>query len=355
MARRLHLLYYKEIHMKLSDVLISSLDGLIEASFNDVYEDEASRAYCHFIIAQKRGDRSAIEAMSFHENALTTLKKIYLSDDQGYLDSVALSVGDFSSRFHGELYFSIAHKLEELGELVQAQSLYKAAYKSYQSQNCSKRAIECLFFFTRISASIQSDFNTIAEFEFVLKRAIKANELSLVGMCHLAMAQEYKRLKCYEVALEHITSAIGYMEDEKGAELFYRALLHRSHLLILLGFKNQARFDYQKVVAAKMKVLQPTLRNIRNLLDSSEMIKLTKSEKRLVEALMKNPMSKKDLIIRLYGNKIDWFAADSRFKMLLSRLRKKDSTLVFEKQDLFHVRHDYDIDGSSMPHPLQVS
>lgn len=158
-----------------------------------------------------------------------------------------------------------------------------------------------------------------------------------------------QKANCFEVALEFANKAITYIEDERGAESFYLALLNRCELLIKLGNTHQAQFDYLRVKASKLIGLESELKRIANAFRSSTSTKLTKTEQRLIDVLGSRTVTRRDLIIELYGDKIDWFAAENRFKMLLSRLRKKDAELVTERGGLFKLGHKAQAGVSSKP------
>ena len=65
--------------------------------------------------------------------------------------------------------------------------------------------------------------------------------------------------------------------------------------------------------------------------------KLTVFESKLVELLVEQPRKKEDLVTLLYGNQVDYLSANNRFKVLLSRLRKKRPNLIVSSNGRYQV------------------
>lgn len=325
--------------IKFKDVLDSSLEQLIEAGFKDQFEDETSKTYALMLRFHKKGELQALNLLKLTDRNLLVLR--HLLNGLNLKKSRALynSINLYDEKFQGEIYFYLGQIFKENSAIDVAMTCFQLAYKSYDGVGCKVKAIESLYLYTIIQASDSGTKNLIPEFEFLIQKASKAGASLTAAKCYYFISREYARHGANEVALSYASQALDHSAGDNGVEFFYHALLNRCTLLIKLGQKSAAQFDYQKARVSNLDSVKIKLKKVKVMFESSE-LNLTATESLLIEALSDGALTKQELVLKIYGEKIDWFAADSRFKMLLSRLRKKYPSIVNIKAGKYQVNEN---------------
>ena len=236
-----------------------------------------------------------------------------------------------------------------------------------------RKAIKSLLNIVVAESRKHTSKKLILDYTFVANEASKVNDPIVQGICYLNISREHHKLGAFELALKFINQALDLMASDFGVNHFYSALAHRCHVLIDLGRFNEALFDYQKVKAASITQSVESLKVIEVMLGDSNKkvvvdhleptwqerlyavkeakssVKLTKTESQLIELLSSGRQTKDMLIHGLYGDKIDWIAAESRFKMLLSRFRKKCPEVILFENGLYQISDEnFIINGAQL-------
>ena len=263
-----------------------------------------------------------------------------------------------------ELYFLTAYAAAEGQFYDLSKDLYRQAYARLKKIGAEKKAVKSLMNLV-VSEQCQKDSKKlILDYNFVATEARKVDDPIVEGLCFLNMSYEHRKLGGLELALSFANQALDLLQNDFGANHYFSALAHRCHVLIELGRYNEALFDFQKIKASRAAESLEALKVIQVLLGENQMEvkmehlehtwrerlflskkgkkakKLTKTENELLEILSSGSKSKAELIEALYGEKIDFFAAESRLKMLLSRFRKKCPGVVSVENGQYQIIDD---------------
>lgn len=333
--------------MKFEDVLNLNLEQLIEVSFNDYFEDETSQTYALMLRLYKKNELEALNLIRLTDRHLFVMRHIFNGLSRKQTLSLYNSVDIYEPRFQGEIYFYLGKTFKEDHKFDFAMACFQKAYLSYERQTCHKKAVESLYQYTMIQAQESESQNLIPEFEFLIKKALKSSAHLTASKCYYHIGRHYMNQGATELALDYASQALDNLDGNHGVEFFYHALLFRCSLLLDLGQKNVALFDYQKAKASNFTSLKSKLKELKSVFENEEELNLTKTESLLVKALNDGPLNKQDLVLKIYGDKIDWLAAESRFKMLLSRLKRKYPTILTLRDGKYFANKDQDVVSAS--------
>ncbi|MAZ47572.1 MAG: hypothetical protein CME65_03350 [Halobacteriovoraceae bacterium] len=351
------------------DLIQLSMSELRQASMLDQFETDSENQYSKAIVYYLEENLLELKELSPSDQEIKflidfrimMLERDYSDDDiKDWLEEGET----ISEEKQAELYFLAAYAAAEIQSYVYSKELYQKAYPRLKKIGADKKAIKSLL---NLVVSEQCNIDSkklILDYNFVATEARKAGDPIVEGLCFLNMSYEHQKLGGLELALNFVNQALDLLQNDFGANHYYSALAHRCHVLIELGRYNEALFDFQKIKVSRASESLEALKVIQVLLGEKQMEvkmehlehtwrerlflskkgkkakKLTKTENDLLQILSTGPKSKAELIESLYGEKIDFFAAESRLKMLLSRFRKKCPGVVSIENSLYQIVDD---------------
>ncbi|MCB0413973.1 MAG: helix-turn-helix domain-containing protein [Bdellovibrionales bacterium] len=241
-----------------------------------------------------------------------------------------------------------------------AGELYKKANLLFSRENCVHKSVKSLLNHLACVSRFDPEISLISDYYYLAKKAKKCGEQVVVGICLLNISREYQLLGAKETALDYVNESIQSLEADYGSKNYYLAIAHRAHLYIELERFNEAKRDYDLLISAKHPAMEESIKVIDKLMGEQSQpkieilstswrerllrseiekakAKLTVFESKLVELLVEQPRKKEDLVTLLYGNQVDYLSANNRFKVLLSRLRKKRPNLIVSSNGRYQV------------------
>ncbi len=338
---------------------------IIEDSLHDLKEiyflhrtEEEIFLYLEVLIAYFEGDVDTIYKVSKHENisevvfnlSLLRASVVKQQVDIDLLNILEKKVKLLDSTFwKAETYFVIAWSFRELGSYHNGAVYFQKAYKALWNIGAKKKAVKSLLNHVVCQTHLDSSKRYLNDFQYLHKKAIEVQDPIVQGLCELNMGREYRILKSYDLAQTYIYNSVELLEGDRGNNNYYFAILERALLNLELKRFKQAHLDYQVVQESSLPEIQEAAKVLlvkigsretinKNMLDpvwvdvlenkQIKNLKLTQMEAQLIEYLSVCEKRKEDIIFYLYGDKLNIESAENRFKVLLSRLRKKAPNLI---------------------------
>lgn len=357
------------------EILESSLEELVELSYSGEITDPLERLYSEALMYYLKGEEALLKEYS--EGSLGALKPLvefryklltntYRKEDVDRLFNHLSQVLPFSIEglWRGELLFVVANAYLESGCFEKAKENFKSAFRVLKMHGAERKAVRALFNAVVAESRIHPSKSLICDYEIVIKQASRVGDRATQGMCELNISREYDLLGSSRTAMEHIQKSIAYLSDDKQTRHYFLALTHRSHLYLQLGQFERAYLDYEAASISPHEQVQESLKVLNRLIGHKQEIEesrisvmwkeklhskrsfekfkgLTDSEIRVIDLLKESPLKKEDLIERLYGDQIDYQSALNRFKVLLSRLRKKNPNLIEMDKSKYRLSDRY--------------
>lgn len=294
-----------------------------------------------------------------------------------------LSSSFFYSNDHwvGEFYFVLGLFTLEVKDYENSKKIFRLAYTELDKIGAFKKSVRALLNVIVSESRLYPNKKLIIDYEFVVKKALAIQEFSVSGICYLNISRELQLIGSLTLALKYVNKAIEHLSSDIGAKNYYSALLHRCHILIELERSIEAKMDIEEVrlspfsetqEAAKLleiiysqkfsniesklthkeineTKLDPTWRGrFRNYISKKKNSKLSDLESTLIESLLDSNKTKNELISILYGDQIDYSASENRFRVLLSRFRKRHPGLIINEDGLYKISDDPSLTEVSM-------
>ncbi len=244
---------------------------------------------------------------------------------------------------------------------VKAKILFKNAYTCLKSIGCKRKSLMAYQNYIAAIGNIDTERNMIPEYlHFLQMPNLSEFALPYVGAL-LNLAREYQKRNAFMVAMKYCEKAIAIVENQLPGNLqYWLALCLKADLLIDLNRKHEAIIQIEYILGSEhseavhaCKMLQQKLSPsnskstfIENSLsptwkekinEKKSKVKLGELEQQLVLLISDSPLDKHDLIKELYGDKGDYYSLESRFKKLISRVRKKLPNLIIFKDGKYTI------------------
>lgn len=351
------------------DLIQLSMAELRQASMLGQFETDSEDQYSKAIVYYLEENLSDLKELNPADKEIKflidfrvlMLERDYSDDD--IKDWMAESE-ILSEEKQAELYFLAAYAAAEIQSYQFSKEIYKKAYARLKKIGAERKAVKSLMNMVVSEQCDKDSKKLILDYNFVATEARKIQDPIVEGLCFLNMSYEHRKLGGLELSLNFVNQALDLLQNDFGANHYYSALAHRCHVLIELGRYNEALFDFQKIKASRASENLEALKVIQVLLGEKQMEvkmdhlehtwrerlflskkgkktkKLTKTENELLQVLSTGPKGKAELIEALYGEKIDFFAAESRLKMLLSRFRKKCPGVISIENSQYQIVDD---------------
>jgi len=269
---------------------------------------------------------------------------LFLNQTLNYTDP------QISKEWRAEAHFLLGWAYRETQRFEEARDTFKKCYKLLWDIGAKKKAVKSMLNYVVCQSSINNKKRYLLDYQMVAKKALEVGDPIVAGLCQLNMAREYRLLGSYELSIKLINQAIQNLEADRGANNYYFAIIERCNLLIELKRFTQAYSDYEilkesnlteikeatkvlfiklgKKVDINISHLDPVWAEVLGQKEHKCDYNLTKHETHLLKYLSEGEKEKNDIIRYLYGDNLNFESADNRFKVLLSRLRKKDPDLI---------------------------
>jgi len=291
-------------------------------------------------------------------------------------ETLARGIGAYEAtgRWQGEIAHLLGLALAAVGDHPRSRDWFEKSAAGLERIGSHRKALKARMNVLVARSHIDRQANLIAEYFDLFKQAKRgpARDHSVASVCLLNISREYQIAGALHAALKYCTRALHFAETNFGSQHYSLVLAHRAHLLCELERFAEALIDYECALTAPFpevkaalgvleRELAPYLKKgkgprpaanpailptwkarIGNL---GKGIRLSELENRFLEFLSEEPRAKADILVHLYGDKIDLDTRLNRFKSMLATLRKKSPHLVRVEggryrlsDDIFFVR-----------------
>lgn len=240
--------------------------------------------------------------------------------------------------------------------------LFLTSYKNFSKYGCRKKALISYHNYIVSQVNLEPDKNYLAEFSFLVKLARREKVTAMEGGALVNLSRQYQTMGSLYPALKTVDEALTALSESTGTYHYYFALFQKCEILIDLG-QNQEAFEvYQEAKFCPIKELKSSLEILERKMDPDKTLsgiqlpesvpwkerlndlKIGAKRKRvgamvqqLIAELERKPQDKYSLIERLYPENIDFEVKESRFKVLLSKVRRQYPGLVNKDGSLYKL------------------
>lgn len=357
----------KKLLIKVIDVC---LEDLVELSF-ELEDSSIESFYAEVLINYLQGDAEKLELivarlrkgappeglvreyqqlLDVSEFRLKLLRESYTEKE---VDSFARSYSEDESEsdsvWRGDVYSFCAFAYGKLNKHVKAKIYFKKAYNALWKLGAKRRALLALKNYVAAESNIYPEKKLHSEYQLLIRKSKELGFSTVAGSAHYNLSRQYHKNGAYLIALEEVEKALEQMSKNTGSQQYFLALAHKAHLLIELKRYGEAKVLVDKVSCCNHSRLQGTVIFLKDLLGvtasghldiksmapswkeratSPENVKLGRLETQLLKFVSDRPRTKREIILHLYGEKLDYFVLENRFKNLIGRFRKKVPGLI---------------------------
>lgn len=355
-------------------IIQASLEELIDFKLNEVDENSNHGLYTDILIHYLKEDLYNLEQLiktlpkdlaiySFASIRLSILKKEIKIDQLMNFEKI-IETKSMEDILRGEAYFLLGLSYCEIKKYEKSKIFYSLAQRILSSAGAEKKALKSLFNYIVSESRLNNHKKLILDYIYISKKAKEIGDPITEGLSYLNISQEYSNINAYELSLKYIQLAINLLEKDNGVNHYYFAILQRCQTLIHLNRFQDALLDYQQIQHTDLKAIKAALKVIDVLLDkkrvqniesrigptwysklkkiylNKEEKKLTTKESQIIENLSLGPLSAPQLAEKIYGQNIDHFSSVNRLKVLISRLKKKNSELIIFSEGKYILNDD---------------
>lgn len=262
----------------------------------------------------------------------------------------------------GEAYFIAAKGYSTIGLFNEAKEFYLKSYQNLKKAHLMKKAIKALQNHIVVESKIKPQKSLFSDYNFLFKESLRVGNKPMAGLAKQNISREYELVGSLDIALEYAEQSVELMSDDSGSFHYFMAILHKAHLLVKLKMFEEAKKEIQRLGIAKFQEIQEGLKVLngeitrekvkidrsklvptwRERLDEFSMnrgnkIRLSKTEEKLIQFLESGPKKKAEILDYMYSNSGDFFSVENRFKVLLSRFRKKCADIIIFENDRYRI------------------
>lgn len=265
------------------------------------------------------------------------------------------------SRWQGELLLLLATAHTVFNSYERALELFEQAAHSFAGQGCHRKSLRARLNVLVCESHLHPEKNLFARYHDLYRRALRSRprELVVATTCLLNISREYQLIGSHQVALKYCDKALEHFESHMGDINYFLTLVHRAHLLLELGRKEEARVNYEAAKLCSFKEVHAALEVVAAALNGAPAAQLTEKdqlptwqertmapgeapkmsqlEQKLLRFLSDREREKIDVLEHLYGSLLPYEVKLNRFKSLVGTLRKKWPGLVLCEQGRYRL------------------
>jgi hypothetical protein len=278
---------------------------------------------------------------------------------------------NFEGMFYGEALILAAKSYSVISDYPKAQKYYQQAYQELSIVGAHKKSLRALLNEVAVESKITPKKKLIFEYSYIAKQALELGQNTVASICYLNISREYHLLKAYDLAFSFCLQAENNCTKDDLTLHYYQIIVHKTHLFIDLEKIKEAYIEYQKAQYAPFIEIQSALKVVEQILanqtdtraskikekrylsptwrerleklggnNQDKASPLTESEESMLKIISKKPSSKFEIIKKLYGEAIDFDSLENRFKVTLSRIRKKRPGLITLAKKLYSINDE---------------
>ncbi len=277
-----------------------------------------------------------------------------------------------------EVHFVLALGYGQLLDYENEGRSFLQAYLRFKTLGARRKAIKSLQNHVAALSSQHPDKHFLPELTLLHQEAKRCGEWGMAGLALLNMSREYQKVGARALALKLSHRSLAFLRKDLGSIHYYLAVLHRAHVLMDLGRVNDAIMDIEEAqtgpfveIAEAVKVLCalfPTaLGSPSNGGVSSQNLQIREAwlpeswrersensvlgkmkfgelEEQLIFLLSKGPLKKNEIIRELYGETLDYWVLENRFKNLIARVRRKVPDYLVVSEGIYTLSQSAKLD-----------
>ena len=354
-----------EIFIKIFDSnyfeLLEILPSLEKNSFEALYTE--------VLMAYLQGNKSKLEVVI---NKLEKVKKF--SEHPFFLNLCKLRLEIRESRtneklikdmlpyleeetiWQGELAFVIAFSYAKGHLYPKAKIYFKLAHQELKKAGVKRKSLLAFQNYVAVEYLLYPEKIQLAEHKFLAKESHKLGFNNLEALAYLNLSYLYFKINALNVSLKECLKAEKLMIEDTGLSQYWLIKSHKAYLYIKLGRIIEAKESIEELRLSKHKSIEETTKLLGTLVDGNHLKdidfdalckvwqsrfveekefvkrpKLGKLEQELIRFIAEGPCDKFEIIENLYGNSVDIYSLENRFKRLIGRTRKKvPGLIIFE-------------------------
>lgn len=267
----------------------------------------------------------------------------------------------YSEIWMGEKNFIIARYYELKCKNNLAIHYYQIADKSFNNIGCKSKALR-MTYNSLVCMERESKKIPIREYAQTCWKALKFKEHSLAGILLTNLSQKLLDLGAYSSALKYANRAYNLLQVESGSFNHYNALIQKAYSNKLLKRTNNFNIDLEELKLSSHQEIQTIVKYLetdkipskkspdvklsegwKQRLNQKQLTfkyKLSEMEDKLLGFLILSPKSKSKIMSYLWNFEGVDESIESRFKDLLSRIRKKRGPIVQHLNGLYYINVD---------------
>lgn len=262
----------------------------------------------------------------------------------------------------GEYFFIRAMGYEQLKMYQETEKDYGLAYKHLKQAKLNKKSVLALHNQLAIQSRLNPQKHYLPEFFHTLKESQKAGAKDVEGLTLKTISRAYQRIGATLTAYEYAFKAVEVLNESIGNRQYYLAKAHLAHLMIELQRFNEAKKVIDELKASnfvEIKGARSILEELiekrdkftndsvdlnelspewkRRMINDQEVPNLGELEEKLLSTLSTGPKDRIEIIEILYDESLEFHVKENRFKVLLSRLRKKCPDFIVLKNKKYEL------------------
>ncbi len=255
----------------------------------------------------------------------------------------------------GEIFFICGNSYSRIEEYYKSRDAYLKSYDYYNKIGLEKKGLLALQNYVAADGMLHPEKRAIPELQMIIEKAklIRANDIE--GLVSMNLSIEYENIGAREAALSYARSAFELLAGHKETYQYFSAACHLCRLLFEMKHLQEASNLLAIIKTSRLPEIKANIKMLEQLKDGATSVtppkehvlpwwsndfngkckelKLGKLGEKLVRFLIDGAKTKKEIIIHLYGDSIEYSSLENRFQVLLSRIRKNNRELIVLQDD----------------------
>lgn len=344
--------------------------------YSQLYEGKTSESfYIDIVLTYMTADEKSLEKifqkfkslseMPF-QNEILTITELRILARRGALtktkcEQFLFAIDTFDELWMGEAYFMLALCYAKLKLYLKAKEYFKTSFIHLKNIGCKRKVLLAFQNFLAGISNSEPNISLISEYLVLIKEAKRLKFFDIEALTLLNLSREFQDRNATLLALDYCVRAEQLGRENLGSLQYWLIIAHKADLLIELKRIHEATLVYEELMAAENIEIKQSIEVLKVKLESTSdkyfdkaqasptwEERLTESknrpkkhvgelEQKLIGFILEKPRTKQEIVIHLYGSKLDKHMLDSRFKKLISKARKKIPGIIVYHNGLYSI------------------
>ncbi len=247
--------------------------------------------------------------------------------------------------WQGEVFNLMARTCENLGQEASAVQFYNLAKRHAHKHNFIKKSLLMEMNAIAAESRIKGGIDSLLMYFNVAAKAERAKYPLVQAIALMNVSRELGEVGAFRLSLKYCNLALSQMQENIGSQPYFLLIACKAWVLLALKRMTEFTHELQMLNLSTHRDIQKLAIDLENekkcksfclYWKNNSVIKNTLSpipslspfEENLIQLLLTENYSSKDLEFKLWHNRIDSEYTNQRLKRLLARLRKKQPHLV---------------------------